>query len=62
MMNEIYRLRLDHYMDDGENKHQLEEPIVVSMVMDRRFAPAPVCLNRMMDMMREQMLKMAEET
>ena len=56
MTNEIYRLTLEHYFDDGENRHKIDEPIVVKMVHMTEI-PVPVCLNHMLDMMREELLR-----
>lgn len=58
-MNEIYRLRLDHYFDDGEKRHQIEEPLIIQMIYNGMSMPIPVCLNRMLDQMREEVLKRA---
>ena len=55
-MDEIYRLRLDHFFDDGENRHQIEEPLVIQMMVDSTYMPVPVCLNNMLDKMREELL------
>ena len=55
-MNEIYRLSLDHFFDDGEKRHQIEEPLVMQMIVDRTYMPVPVCLNNMLDKMREELL------
>jgi len=55
---EVYKLTLEHYID-GETPVRLEEPIVVKMVVDREYVPSAVCLNRMLDMMREYVLKKA---
>ena len=60
-MNEVYKLTLNHYMDDGENRVSLDEPLVVQMIVDRRYTPVPICLNNMMDMMRDEMLRRAGE-
>ena len=60
MTNEIYRLTLEHYFDDGESRHRIDEPIVVQMVHMTEI-PVPVCLNRMLDMMREELLRMEGE-
>ena len=60
-MFEIYRLRLDHYIDDGEKRHQIEEPLVVSMTCDTTFMPASVCLNSILDKMREEILSRGKE-
>jgi hypothetical protein len=62
-MDEIYRLRLDHFMMDMENgeRHKLDEPLVVQMVLDRRYMPQAVCLNNMMDMMKAELLRRAGE-
>ena len=37
-MNEIYRLRLDHYMVADEERLQLDEPMVVQSVITNRMA------------------------
>ena len=55
-MNEIYRLRLDHYIDDGEKHYQVDEPLVIQMIIDRTYMQVPVCLNNMLDKMREEFL------
>ena len=62
-MDEIYRLRLDHFMMDMENgeRHNLEEPLIVQMILDRRYAPQAICLNNMMDMMKAELLRRAGE-
>lgn len=57
MTYETYRLTLEHYIGYGEDKHQLDEPLVVQMVVDRQYAPTAICLNRMLDMMREELLR-----
>ena len=57
-MNEIYRLRLDHFFDDGE-KHQIEEPLVIQMIVDSTYMPVPLCLNNMLDKMREELINRA---
>lgn len=54
---EIYRLTLEHYINGEEERINIEEPIVVKMVFDRHYVPSPVCLNRMLDIMRDEMLK-----
>ena len=56
-MEEVYSLRLDHYILDGENKHKIEEPLVVQMIYDRRFGPASICLNNMIDTMRTEIIR-----
>lgn len=60
-MNGVYSLRLDHYMDIEGEHCKLEEPLVVQMIYDRRYMPQPVCINRMIDMMRDEVLKRAGE-
>lgn len=60
-MIEIYRLTLDHYIDDGEKRHQIEEPLVVAMMLDTTFKPASVDLNSMLDKMREEILRRTDE-
>jgi len=56
MTNEIYRLTLEHYIDDGENRYRIDEPKVVQMIHVTEI-PVPVCLNRMLDKMREKLLR-----
>ena len=60
-MNEVYRLRLDHYMDVEGCREKLEDPLVIQMIFDRRYMPLPVCLNRMIDMMKDELLQRAGE-
>ena len=55
-MNEIYRLRLDHFFDDEEKRHQIEEPLVIEMMVNSTYMSVPVCLNKMLDKMREELL------
>ena len=59
MTGEVYRLALEHFICHGEDRHRLEEPLVVQMFVDRQYAPAAICLNRMLDMMRDEVLKRA---
>lgn len=56
-MYEVYELRLDHYIDDQGDRHPLDEPLVVRMVYDRRYVPSSICINSMIDKMRDEMLK-----
>lgn len=58
---EIYKLTLEHYINVEEKRINIEEPIVVKMIFDRHDVPNAVCLNRMLDMMREKLLKMEGE-
>lgn len=60
MTNEIYRLTLEHYIDDGENRYRIDKPIVVQMIHVTEI-PVPVCLNRMLAMMREELLRTENE-
>ena len=55
---EIYTLRLDYYIEDQGDRHPLDEPLVVKMVYDRRYVPLSMCINSMIDKMRDEMLKM----
>lgn len=55
-MNEIYRLRFDHFFDDGGKPHQIEEPLVIQMVIDSTYMPVSVCLNHMLEKMRKELL------
>lgn len=61
MTSEIYRLTLSHYLGDEEDRIMIEEPLVVQMIFDRTFAPTPVCLNQMLDRMRDEVLRRAGE-
>ena len=58
---EGYRLSLIHYIDDGENRHMLEEPLVIQMIYNRQFMPQPICINRMLDMMRDEVMRRVGE-
>lgn len=62
MLEEVYRLTLDHFVLDDEDKHRLEEPLVVQMIVNRQYAPTAICLNRMLEMMRDEVLKKATES
>ena len=61
MTGEVYRLTLEHFMRYGEDVHRLEEPLVVQMIVDRQYAPTAICLNRMLEMMRNEVLNRATE-
>lgn len=61
MANEIYRLTLSHYFGDEEDRIMIEEPLVVQMIFDRQYTPTPVCLNQMLDRMRDEVLRRAGE-
>lgn len=56
-MYEIYELRLDHYIEDGGDRHTLDEPIVVRVLYDGRYVPLSICINSMINKMRDEMLK-----
>lgn len=56
---ETYQITLQHYIVCDEEYIRLEEPLVVKMIVSNDI-PAPVCLNRMIDMMRDEMLKRNE--
>ena len=59
MISEIYRLRLDHYMQDKDGQYPMEEPLIVQMVYDRQYSNLPICLNDMIDRMRDVILRKA---
>lgn len=61
MTNEVYRLTLDHFIDNGEERIRLEEPLVVQMICNMSYAPLAVCLNSMIDSMRSEVLMRATE-
>ena len=61
MANEIYRLTLSHYIESEEERIRIDEPLVVQMIVDRQYTPTPVCLNHMLDMMRNEVLRRAGE-
>lgn len=54
---EVYRLTLDHFIDDHGKRTRLEEPLVVQMICDRSYAPLAVCLNSMIDKIRDEVLR-----
>ena len=55
--NEIYRLKLEHFLSIGEEKIKIEEPLVVQMIYDQSNYPVPVCINRMLEMMEDEVMK-----
>lgn len=61
MTNEIYRLTLSHYIENEEERIRIDEPLVVQMIIDRQYTPTPVCLNQMLDRMRDEVLRRAGE-
>lgn len=63
MINEVYRLTLDHFIDNNGDKLRLEDPLVVQCIYDRRYTytPPAVCLNSMIERMRDEVLKRATE-
>ena len=62
MSMEVYELQLAHYMTHGDERIRLEDPLVVRMVYDRRCGvPQSICLNSMLDRMKEEVLKRAGE-
>lgn len=61
MANEIYRLTLSHYIENEEERIRIDEPLVVQMIIDRQYTPTPVCLNQMLDRMRDEVLRRAGE-
>lgn len=61
MANEIYRLTLSHYIESEEERIMVDEPLVVQMIFDRTYAPTSVCLNQMLDRMRDEVLRRAGE-
>lgn len=61
MTNEIYRLTLSHYIESEEDRIMVDEPLVVQMIFDRTYVPTPVCLNQMLDRMRDEVLRRAGE-
>ena len=61
MLNEVYRLRRDHYMQDAEADHPLEEPLVVQVIYDRRYGNPSICLNEMLNRMKDEVLRRTDE-
>ena len=61
MLNEVYRLRLDHYMQDEKESYPLEEPLVVQVIYDRRHGNPSICLNEMLDRMKYEVLRRTDD-
>ena len=61
MTNEVYRLTLDHFIDNDGKRTRLEKPLVVQMIYDRSYAPTAICLNSMIERMPDEVLKLATE-
>ena len=57
VINEVYRLTLEHYMDIEGSKHKLDDPIIVQTIMDHDHGITTLCLNHMIDMMRDMLLR-----
>lgn len=61
MTNEVYRLTLDHFIDNNGDKLRLDDPLVVQCIYDRSYAPPVICLNSMIERMCHEILKLAIE-
>lgn len=61
MTQERYTLILKHEAIYGEDSVQLDQPLVIRYFIDRRFADMPVLLNRMMDQMKDALIRKASE-
>ena len=55
--NEISRLKLEHFLSIGEERIKIEEPLVVQMIYDQSNYPVPVCINRMLEMIEDEVMK-----
>lgn len=62
-MNEFYRLTLEHFVSYDKGMSMISEPLVVQMVIDHKYNPypTPVCINRMLDMMKDEVMKRVGE-
>lgn len=65
-MMEIYKLKLEHYVEDKDGRYDIEEPLVVQTVVDYQFAHKPhtqvncvlnILLDQMFDRLRHAALK-----
>ena len=62
-MMEIYKLKLEHYVEDKDGRYDIEEPLVVQTAVDHQFTHAQVncvlniLLDQMFDRMRHAALK-----
>lgn len=60
---EIYKLKLEHYIEDKDGRHDIEEPLVVQTLADLKLCNAPVTcqlnalLTQMFDRLRHAALK-----
>lgn len=61
MINEVYRLTLDHFINNNGERTRLEAPLVVEMICGSSYTPQAICLNSMIDRMRAEILKRATE-
>lgn len=61
MTIEVYRLMLEHFIDDDGKRTRLEEPLVVQMACDRRYLPVPICINNMLEMMHDEIMRRVTE-
>lgn len=54
---ETYTIILKHSIFDGEQEHQVEEPLVVKQMTLLGTVPAGYIVNNMMDRMKHELLK-----
>ena len=57
---ETYTLVLKHSVWDGEEEHELEEPIVVKHMADLSIGTSTYMINEMMDRMKHEVLSRFE--
>lgn len=62
-MMEIYKLKLEHYVEDKDGRQYIEEPLVVQTAIDHQFAHAQVTctLNVLLDQMFDRLRRAALE-
>ena len=54
---EVYSLKLEHYIENKDGRHAIDEPLVVRMAYDRLYTLMPICVNHMLDEMRREVLR-----
>lgn len=54
---EIYTIILKHSIFDGEQEHQIEEPLVVKQMMQLGTVPIGYSVDVMMERMKHELLK-----
>ena len=59
MTYEVYTLTLKHCIGNGEQEHEIEEPLVIKQMLPLEHISSACILNNMMDRMKDELLSRA---